>query len=171
MSSASTLTLDFIKGNIIKTMSEKRQILTIRVLIVAFIAISSAIAIFQYNKGLTFIAQLMGISWGALAGSFLAPFLYGLYWKRTSKAAAWACFAFSTILMTMNILFRSAFPPLLQSPINAGAFCMLAGLLIVPLVSVLTPAPAKDTVEHFFSCYDQTVSVKASQALGNLDEA
>ena len=29
----------------------------------------------------TFIAQLMGISWGALAGAFLAPFLYGLYWK------------------------------------------------------------------------------------------
>ena len=28
--------------------------------------------------------------WGALAGAFLAPFLYGLYWKRTTKAGCWA---------------------------------------------------------------------------------
>ena len=37
----------------------------------------------------TFIAQLMGVSWGALAGAFLAPFLYGLYWKGVTKAACW----------------------------------------------------------------------------------
>ena len=36
-----------------------------------------------------FIAQLMGISWGALAGAFLAPFLYGLYWKGVTRASVW----------------------------------------------------------------------------------
>ncbi|MDR0325643.1 MAG: sodium:solute symporter [Oscillospiraceae bacterium] len=153
MASASTLTLDFIKGHIIKHMSDKKQLVIIRALIVVFIALSSFIAIIQYKGGITFIAQLMGVSWGALAGSFLAPFLYGLYWKRASKISVWCSFVFSTGLMTLNILFRDAFPTLLQSPINAGAFCMLAGLVIVPVVSAFTKPPAKAAVDNCFSCY------------------
>jgi Na+/proline symporter len=166
MASSSTLTLDFLKGHIIKRMDEKKQLLTIRILIVVFIAISSCIAIIQYKGGITFIAQLMGVSWGALAGSFLAPFLYGLYWKRASKAAVWCCFFFSTALMTLNIFFRSSFPALLQSPINAGAFAMIAGLIIVPVVSMLTKAPEKSAVENCFSCYEETVNVKVRDDLG-----
>ena len=158
MASASTLTLDFLKGHIIKNMSDKKQLLIIRGLIVVFIIISSSIAIMQINgvfKGnLSFIADLMGVSWGALAGSFLAPFLYGLYWKKASKISVWCCFIFSTGLMISNIFFRSSFPSVIQSPINAGAFAMIAGLIIVPLVSLFTKAPAKETVENHFSCYD-----------------
>jgi len=167
MSSASTLTLDFLRGNIIKKMSDKMQLIIIRVLIVVFIIISSVIAINVYKGGITFIAQLMGVSWGALAGSFLAPFLYGLYWKRTSNAAVWCSFIFSTSVMILNVLFRSSFPALLQSPINAGAFCMLAGLIIVPLVSLITKAPEKSVVDNCFACYEETVTVKVKDDLGN----
>ena len=151
MASASTFVMDFLKGNIIKNMNEKKQLISIRLLIVVFIAVSSIIAILQYRNSLAFIAQLMGISWGALAGSFLAPFLYGLYWKRVSKISVWCCFGFSTIIMTLNILFKNIFPPVLQSPINAGAFAMLAGLIIVPVVSLLTKAPDKELVDNCFS--------------------
>jgi SSS family solute:Na+ symporter len=167
MTSSSTLTLDFLKGHIIKKMNDKKQLLTIRFLIVVFIAISSIIAIIQYKGGISFIAQLMGISWGALAGSFLAPFLYGLYWKRVTKAAVFCNFIFATVLMILNIFFRSSFPSLLQSPINAGAFTMLAGLFIVPVITMLTKAPKKETVENCFSCYDETVSVKVRDDLGS----
>ena len=166
MASASTLTLDFLKGNIIKKMSDKSQLFIIRSLIVVFIVISSVIAIYQYKGGITFIAQLMGISWGALAGSFLAPFLYGLYWKKASKLSVWCCFIFSTALMILNIFFRGYFPVILQSPINAGAFAMLAGLIIVPLVSAISKSPDKKLVENCFSCYDQQVSVKVKNDLG-----
>jgi len=166
MTSASTLTLDFLKGHVIKEMSGKQQLLIIRSLIVVFIVISTVIAIYNYMGGITFIAQLMGISWGALAGSFLAPFLYGLYWKKASRASVWCCFIFSTSLMILNVLFRSSFPAILQSPINAGAFTMLAGLIIVPLVSSFTKAPDKDAVEHCFSGYDETVTAKKSKTLG-----
>lgn len=177
ITSSSTLTLDFLKGHIIKKLDDKKQLLIIRVLIVIFILISTIIATIQYkdsispqpNGSLSFIAQLMGVSWGALAGSFLAPFLYGLYWKRASKISVWCCFAFSTCLMTLNIFFRSSFPAILQSPINCGAFVMLAGLIIVPVVSVFTKAPAKDSVESCFSCYDQTVTVKVRDDLGVSD--
>ena len=80
LTSSSTLTLDLLKGHVVRDMSEKKQLLTMRVLLAVFIAISVGLAIVQYRANLTFIAQLMGISWGALAGAFLAPFLYGLYW-------------------------------------------------------------------------------------------
>ncbi|MCL2706351.1 MAG: sodium:solute symporter, partial [Spirochaetaceae bacterium] len=167
MASASTLTLDFLRGHVIKKMSDKKQLVIIRMLIVVFIIISSVIAISVYKGGITFIAQLMGISWGALAGSFLAPFLYGLYWKRASTISVWCCFIFSTVLMTLNVLFRSSFPAILKSPINAGAFCMVVGLIIVPLVSALTKAPAKAVVDNCFSCYEEEVKVKVKDDLGN----
>ena len=168
MASASTFILDFIKGHFIKKMDDKKQLFSIRVLVVVFIAISSIIAIVQYNTpgGIVFIAQLMGISWGALAGAFLAPFLYGLYWKRVTKASVWCSFLFGSLLMIANMLFRSSFPAILQSPINSGAFAMLAGIIIVPVVSLITPKPAKEQIESCFSCYEETVTVKVMQDLG-----
>ncbi|MBP5209949.1 MAG: sodium:solute symporter, partial [Clostridia bacterium] len=139
LTSSSTLTLDFVRGTVKKEMSEKQSLLTMRVLIAVFIAVSAGIAIFQYRSGVAFIAQLMGISWGAMAGAFLAPFLYGLYWKKASRAGCWVSFGFSTVVMMANILARSIFPAFLQSPINAGALCMLAGLVLTPLFSLLLP--------------------------------
>ena len=138
-----------------------------RVLIVVFITISVVLAIIQYRSSVTFIAQLMGVSWGALAGAFLAPFLYGLYWRGTTKIACWTSFVFSTAVMLANIFVRSSFPALIQSPINAGAFCMLAGLVIVPVVSAFTSAPNKQLVDGAFSCYDRRVTVRQSEALGD----
>ena len=167
LASSSTLTLDFLKDNIIKDMDEKRQVRIMQGLIVVFIAISVVLAIIQYKSSVTFIAQLMGVSWGALAGAFLAPFLYGLYWKKTTKAACWVSFLFSTLFMLANIFVKSSFPALLQSPINAGAFCMIAGLIIVPVVSLFTAKPDSKLVEDAFSCYDRKVTVRQSEALGD----
>ena len=59
-----------------------------RCFIVVFVVISMIIAIVQYKHSISFIAQLMGVSWGALAGAFLAPFLYGLYWKKRPRSPA-----------------------------------------------------------------------------------
>ena len=167
LASSSTLTLYFIKDTIVKDMDEKRQILTMRLLIVVFIAISVVLAIVQYRSSVTFIAQLMGVSWGALAGAFLAPFLYGLYWKRTTRGACWVCFVFSTVVMLANIFAGTYFPPLLQSPINAGAFCMLAGLVIVPVVSLFTPALPQEQIQRVFACYDRKVVVSVKDSIGD----
>ena len=166
LTSSSTLTIDFINGTVVKDMEEKKQVFVMRVLIVVFIAISVVIALIQYTGGVTFIAQLMGVSWGALAGAFLAPFLYGLYWKGATKIACWVSFVFSTVVMLANIFVRASFPALLQSPINAGAFCMIAGLVIVPVVSVVTAKPDKTLVDDAFSCYERKVLVSQRDALG-----
>ncbi len=166
LTSSSTLTLDFLRDLRKKKMDEKQQLLVMRLLILVFIVISVVIAIWQYNSANAFIAQLMGVSWGALAGAFLAPFLYGLYWKRTTKAACWVSFLFSTVTMILNIFLRPSFPTILQSPINAGAFCMLAGLVIVPVVSAFTKAPEKQLVDSIFACYDKQVTVTVKTSIG-----
>ncbi len=155
LTSSSTLTLDLIKGNIVKKMDEKKQLITMRVFIVIFIAISAAIAMVQYKSSVTFIAQLMGISWGALAGAFLAPFIYSLYWKGVTKAAVVVNFIFGCGFMIANMLVKPMFPVWLQSPINCGAFTMLAGLVIVPVVSLITPKLKAEKVEEVFACYEE----------------
>ena len=170
LTSSSTLTLDLLKGHVIKNMDEKKQLLIMRILIVVFVGISVVIAIVQYKQNVTFIAQLMGVSWGALAGAFLAPFLYGLYFKFITKAAVWVNFVFSTVVMLANMLVRPKFPTLLQSPINAGAFCMIAGLIIVPLISLFTKRPPKDLVDGAFACYNKEVLVHQSTSLSDDSE-
>ena len=161
LTSSSTLTLDFIKGNIIKKMSDKTQLLLMRIMIVFFIVISVVIAL----DPPTFIAQLMGISWGALAGAFLAPFLYGLYWKKVTKAAVWASFA-GGVGITVGNMYFSFF----NSPINAGAAAMILGLILVPVVSLITRNKDKERIEEIFTCYNKKVEVTEKNVLTELDE-
>ena len=156
LTSSSTLTLDFIKGTIYKDMSEKRQLGIMRVFIVFFILVSVILAL----DPPVFIAQLMSISWGALAGAFLAPFLYGLYWKGVTKAAVWACFISGVGITTSNMVFGY-----IGSPINAGAIAMVAGLIIVPIVSLFTPKIQKQTVDSIFECYEETVTVRKKKSI------
>lgn len=156
LTSSSTLTLDFIKGFIYKDMNEKKQLRIMRAFIVFFILVSVILAL----DPPTFIAQLMGISWGALAGAFLAPFLYGLYWKRVTKAAVWACFISGVGITTTNMIFKY-----ISSPINAGAIAMVAGLVIVPIVSLLSPKMNKEKINSVFECYEETVTVKKKKSI------
>jgi Na+/proline symporter len=167
MTSSSTMTLDLIRDHMKKDLKEKEQLLIMRLLIVVFIVLSVIIALIQYKSNVTFIAQLMGVSWGALAGAFLAPFMYGLYNKKTTSAACWVNFIFATVFMILNMLIRDKFPLLLQSPINAGAFCMLAGLVIVPAISLFTKKPDETLVENAFASYNKKVMVYQREALSD----
>lgn len=149
LTSASTLTLDFIRGTIVKDMNDKKQLIYIRALIVFFIMVSVVLAL----NPPTFIAQLMGISWGALAGAFLAPFLYGLYWKGVTKAGVWASFICGVGITVSNMFFK-----FIASPINAGAAAMIVGLIVTPVVSLISPKLDKKFLEDTFKCYDETIS-------------
>lgn len=135
LTSSSSLTLDLLKDNVIKSMSDRSQIVWMRGLIVVFVVISAALALVQYTSTITFIAQLMSISWGALAGAFLGPLLWGVYSGRISKAAVWASFIVGVGLTVSNM-----FLGFIDSPINCGALAMLLSLVVVPLVSLVTPS-------------------------------
>ena len=155
LTSSSTMTLDLIKPKVDKaksvTMTERAEVLVMRLLVVVFVVISSVIAILQYKYNFAFIAQLMGLSWGVLAGAFLAPFLYGLYWKRTSALSVWVCFIFGTVVMLLNSFFGGIFPDFLKSSINCGAAVMLIGLVIVPIVSLFSKVENKEEVDKMFA--------------------
>lgn len=156
LTSSSTLTLDFLKETCMKKMTTKTQLLVMRILIAVFVAISVILALDPPK----FIAELMGISWSALAGSFLAPFLYGLYWKGITKIAVWASFAVG-VGVTVSNLYLSY----LSSSIVAGAFTMLLSLIIVPIVSMITPKLSKSSLLDMFSCYTETVIVSKKDSL------
>ena len=178
MTSASTITLDLVAPLSKKAKSEKTNMLIMRVLLAVSIIIAAAIAILVVtNKEMAsklYISDLMGISWGALAGCFLAPFLYGLYWKKTTKAAVWVSFATGLgITLTqfiLNAVLKITFEnPVLAyfcgSSINAGMLAMVVGLILVPVVSLLTQRTTPKGTDEVFSCYDRMVTVPVDVAL------
>lgn len=130
LSSSSVLTLDLI-GSFAPKMKPKTSLWTMRSLCVAFVLFSLAVNFLMQN---TPIISLMSLSWGTIAGAFLAPFLYGLLWRGVTKAGA-----FTGVLCGALI---SLIPPLVSgnmalAPIS-GAAAMLSSLVIVPVVSLLT---------------------------------
>ena len=164
LTSSSVMTIDLIKP-FRKKMSEKQELFVMRILIGVFLLISVIIAIFTLENPTTIISTLMSISWGALAGAFLAPYLYGLYFKWVTKAAVMACFICG-VGITLAHMFYFTFGKrtltvgglAIHSAINAGALTMIFGLILVPIVSLITrPKPEdKQHTEEVFKCYDKT---------------
>ena len=178
MTSASTITLDLIAPLCKKKLSEKTHMLIMRILLAVSIIIAAAIAILvvvsKEVASKLYISDLMGMSWGTLAGCFLAPFLYGLYWKKVTRAAVWTGFATGLgITMTqfiLNAVCKITFKnPVLAyfcgSSINAGMLAMAVGLVIIPIVSLITRRSRPEGTEEMFSCYDRMVTVPAGRAL------
>ena len=173
LTSSSVLTIDFIDPVFRKDkpMTEKKKVSTMRIFIVFFIAVSAIIAIVQAKSPVMFISQMMGVSWGALAGAFLAPFMYGLYMKRVPKIAVWINYILgvgislaSFICNMAGVKFSSPFLSYFQSPINAGMAAMILGIVITPIIALIAPAKDKDRVSKIFECYNKkhTVSSKHS---------
>lgn len=188
LTSSSTLTLDLIKGNIVKEekMTEKKQMIIMRSFLAGFIVLSAVIAIVQKLYNFSEIASLMGISWGALAGAFLAPFLYGLYSKKITKSAVWASFGVGLVIMIFSLAYKLAGASFMKvtfssgetmdfaNAVVAGAIAMIAGLIIVPLVSLCTYRLETkkgildvEKTEKMFSCFEGKVLVKKTEALGD----
>ena len=176
LTSSSTFTLDVIKPASKKEMTDKKQVTIMRIFIVFFILVSAVIAIIKDSfPGITFIAQMMGVSWGALAGAFLAPFLYGLYWKGITKASVGVCYVWGcgiAIIQLCVTLFGidvsgwgTVLAYIFKSSINSGVVAMVGGLIIVPIVSCFTKKEDKAKVDELFTCFDEKVTVPVTEAL------
>lgn len=161
LTSSSTLTIDLIRPYI-KKCTEKKEMLIMRTFIAVFLIISVLIA---FNKNAS-ISTLMSYSWGALAGAFLGPFMFGLFSKKVTKIAVWISFILG-IGLTMIHMFlfgfgwfptlsqaASSIPFNLASPINAGAISMILSIIIVPIISAFTHIKDKTYVENVFQCYE-----------------
>ena len=155
IASSSTFTLDFLKPVFMKKMEEKTQVKIIRGLCGFFVLVSVLIALNPNNL----ITSLMSLSWGTLAGCFLGPFLWGLFSKRTTKLAAWSSLVTGLGINLMNFFVH------FTTPTMAGAISMIVSLIVVPLVSFVTPKLPQDFVEEAFSCYEAEVMVAHRMAL------
>lgn len=149
--SSSSISLDLIKGTLFPKMKEKRVILLMRSLCVVFVITSFIVAMIPSP-----IMTLMAISWGTVAGSFLAPFLYGLYWKGTTKAGAWAGIITGfTCSVGGALIFGTKNSP------TIGAAAMVASLIAVPVVSFITPKFSQKHIDTIF----QETSDNAREAI------
>ena len=138
-----------------KNMSQKAQVVWIKVLCAFFVLLSVVIALNPTNL----ITSLMSLSWGTLAGCFLGPFIYGLYWKKTTKASVWAA-----IIAGVGINVANLFGAWV-APTVAGAASMIVSLIIVPIVSLVTPKFSKEHEDEMFACYSVKAEVEQKYAI------
>lgn len=160
ITSSSTFVLDFAgifkknkDADIEKT--ARRNVFFMRIMCVAFVLLSVVIAL----RPTALITSLMSLSWGALAGAFLGPFMYGLFWKGTTKASVYASFIVGIAIPVVNLFVPFA------TPLAAGAISIIASLIVVPVVSLITPKMNKDAIERIFQCYDKKETAPVAGAL------
>lgn len=139
--SASSIAIDLYKGHVNPSISKKNSVFMMRFLSGLFILISYMIARYQFS----FIVTLMSLSWGVVAGGFLAPYVYGLYWKRTTRVGAKAGM-FSGIT-TAIVLFYALGPD--KSPI-ASSIAIIVPFIVVPVVSLMTKKPSPRRIVKAF---------------------
>ncbi len=123
--------MDLIKGKLFPNLSEKSVKRIMRVLCLVFVAVSFAIA----SGKVAAILTLMSFSWGTISGSFLGPFLYGLYWRRTTKQGAWAGMLAglgTSVIAALATGFNAGLAPVI------GVIAMGVSMVTVPVVSLLT---------------------------------
>jgi SSS family solute:Na+ symporter len=140
--SASAIAVDLYKGHVNPKVSKENSLLMMRFLSGIFIVISYFIARYKFDV----IVTLMSVSWGAIAGAFMAPFLYGLYWKRTTLwgvKAGMACGLFLSVFLYYKL--GSKLSPM------AASIAMIVPFVVVPLVSLITKSPEKRVIDRAFS--------------------
>ncbi len=139
LSSSSVITLDVI-APLFPRLKQETTTMIMRGLCVLFVVLSLVI---NFGMQDTPIVSLMSLSWGTVAGAFLAPFIYGLLSKKVTKTGAIAGVISGALI--------SLLPPLVTgnmalAPVS-GTVAMICGLIIVPVVSKLTKE-SQYTAQH-----------------------
>ncbi len=148
LSSSSTVAVDFYKGYLKKTAPEKNINILLRVLCLVFVALSAVLAIVEVDA----IVNMMSLSWGAVAGCFIGPYVYGLYFKKANKAGAYASIVTCLVLTFALIVglgyyvlqsqgLDPTFSEALQTGIGRSPFIgvvtMAASMIVTPIFSLI----------------------------------
>ncbi len=139
--SASAVTIDMYKGHINPRISKESSLFMMRFLSALFIILSYFIARYEF----AIIITLMALSWGVVAGAFMAPYIYGLFWKRTTRIAVKAGMI-SGALTAIGLFFLWGQD---KSPM-ASSVAMIVPFFVVPIVSLFTKSPSKAHLEKAF---------------------
>jgi len=143
--SASSIAIDMYKGHINPDVSPKNSLRVMRILSGIFVIISYFIAKYK----IAIIVTLMSLSWGAIAGSFMAVYLYGLYWKRATRISAWfgILSGLSVVIISFAILGLNGYDK--NAPIIA-CLAMIVPFFVIPIVSLFTKPPIQEIIDRAF---------------------
>ena len=138
--SSSAVAIDLYQREMRPRPSQRQIVLLLRVLCGVFIAASLVIAVYRPAV----IVSLMVVSWGAIAGSFIGPYVYGLFWPGANRAGAIGSMFCG--LGTALVLYVAWGEP--GVPI-AGALAMIVPLVTLPIISAVArvvsqPRPVKE---------------------------
>jgi SSS family solute:Na+ symporter len=140
--SASAIAIDLYKGHINPKVAKGESLAMMRFLSGVFVVLSYFIARFE----LGIIVTLMSLSWGVVAGSFMAPYVYALYWKRTTRFAV--NMGMCTGFVLAIVLFFKLGPD--KSPF-ASTIAMIVPFIVIPVMSWFSKPPSKALIEKAFS--------------------
>lgn len=138
LASSSVVTIDIYKGSIRKNASDKNVTTLMRVLSLVFVAIATVIAYLNSKFNITAIAYMMGLSWGTLAGCFMGPYVLGVVWKKTTRAAAWTSIIGSLVL-TVSLIILLGYDKLGWTGVTFGK-AVQAGVGLSPMIGVICMA-------------------------------
>ncbi|NLU31734.1 MAG: sodium:solute symporter [Clostridiaceae bacterium] len=147
--SSSVISIDLVKGFIKPKIDDRKNMLLMRFFCLIFVVMSYFMAIWQNPT----IVALMALSWGVISGMFIAPYLYGLLWKGTTRIGAWSGFFTGFAAMAIGLAVElpkvgfdigKVFMP------GIGAISMLASLVVVPVVSLVTKKYSKAHISKVF---------------------
>ena len=157
LTASSSVSIDLIKGAAVKDISEKATMNLMRLLCIVFIGFCLYIALNPPGIILT----LMALSWGAVAGAFLAPYIYGLFWPNTTRAGAWAGMLSGLLIAVGGYLLITLSPSFINSQLMSllsswgtpffGSLAMIIPLGIVPLVSVVSRSYPVEHIERLYN--------------------
>ncbi|MGI6402416.1 MAG: sodium:solute symporter family protein [Thermoguttaceae bacterium] len=137
LTSSAALSLDLVKGFVAPNASEKTHLAILRICCGIFIICSYFIALFNPS----WIVALTALSWGAICGGFLAPYVYGLFWRGTTKSGAIAGMLAGIIVSNAFYWFlffsEGAATAKKFSPVGAS-IAMVLPFIVVPVVSAMT---------------------------------
>ncbi|OQB15759.1 MAG: Sodium/proline symporter [Firmicutes bacterium ADurb.Bin193] len=149
LTSSSAISVDLLPV-VHPNIKEQHKVTALRLLCLLFVAASFLFAV----TNITFIVNLMSFSWGIVSGCFIGPFIWGLYYKKTTKAGAWAGLISGLVtvvaLTTIYTITSGDFKVAMSMSPQFGVCAMVVSVVIVPVVSLLTKSVPVDHIKSSF---------------------
>lgn len=140
LASTTAISMDLVEDTLLPGITKERTLLLTRILCFIFIGISLGMAVFKSP-----ILQLMSLSWGTIAGSFMGPFILGVMCRRVNTKGAWWGMIIGFCVSVVPCLFYGTS----MTP-QFGVLAMIISVIVTYSVSIATKPMEKDFTDSFF---------------------
>lgn len=143
LAASSSVSQNIVKEKLAPNMSEKTTMIVARLTLVVI----AIIAVFLASDENSSVFRVVSFAWAGFGGAFGPTVLFALFWKRTNK---WGALAGMIAGGAMVFIWKFGIANL------GGVFAIyellpafIVGCIAIVVVSLLTPAPAKEIVDEF----------------------